>query len=463
MKLRCVVVAAALGVSACKGKGEDVATFEIERAVKSDTKKATSTPGEHVGKLSDAKPSLAITGVSGPFADGMKAAIEKSPVAKLGAVTVTVTLSPASPDRSGKATAKLDAKALFAHPPEVSKLEGTFDVQLTFSNVNPERLGAEVGDVITDWIEGAKLPENLGVSTAPVPKVTSIVAGPPNCTLHEDASVRCWDLNEKEATPVPAASKTIAIDAANNFGACGVRKDGTAWCLDAWDNASKLEVREVCGVTGAVDVSVGQATACALLGDGKVRCWPREATAYAPCNSPVGAVEVAGLADATTIETGPFDGCSIRKDGSVACWEHCAKGCNSGVVGRVDARVPPKAAVVKGLAKAKQVVIAFQPCAWVGDDKIACAANGDLKASERTVPEPIKALVRERMGVCAHGASGALWCGRAADKLVKNEVATDLVHVGGGAGGTCGVNSKNEVMCWGGMSGDDPVHSVALQ
>ncbi|MFN0252320.1 MAG: hypothetical protein ACKV2T_35925 [Kofleriaceae bacterium] len=462
MKLPCVVIAAALlGVTACKGK--DAATFEIRRDVKSDTKKATGTPGEQVGMLSDAKPSLSIIGLSGPFADGMKAAIEKSAVAKKGAVTVAVTLSPASPGRSGSASATVDATALFAHPPELSKLHGTFEVKLSFSNVSPEQLGAEVGDVITDWIEGEKLPKNLGVSSGPAAKVTSIVTGPPNCTLHEDASVRCWDLNEQEAIPVPAASGTIAIDAANNFGACGVRKDGKAWCLDAWDNVSKREVREVCGVTGAIDVSVGQSTACALLGDGKVRCWPREATAYAPCNSPVGAVEVAGLADATTIETGPFDGCSIRKDGSVACWEHCAKGCNSGVVGRVDVRVAPKATAVKGLANAKQVVIAFQPCAWIGDDKIACAADGSMKASEQTVPEPIKALVRERIGVCAHGASGALWCGRGADKLVKNEVATDLVHVGGGAAGMCGVNSKNEVTCWVGMSGDDPVHSVALQ
>ena len=446
MNLRGLVVVAALlaPVSACKGnRGQ---TFEIKREVKRDSKMMTGMPGELVGSLADARPSLTITGVTGPLAEGLRRSLEASRIAARGAVEVTVSLAPASPDEDGTADATLGVTARFAHPPKISKLEGTLSVHLTYSNARPDQLGDALGDAIASWLDGEKLPANLGVPSAAVPPITQIVAGPPSCTLHEDRSVRCWDVNGTEGLLVPKAAGSIAIAASSNFGACGLFEDGRAWCLDAWDNHVAFEVREVCGITGASEISVGQSTACAILADGKVSCWPREPAAYAPCSGPSRAGVIAGIEDAIRLESGPFGGCAVKRDGTVACWDH-------------DARKP---ALVKGIADARAVVYAFQPCAWVDDDKVVCAKDGNRAASSRVVPEPIKALVRGRMGVCALGTQGNLWCAHGDKPFEKDPDATGVTAISGGIGGTCSLNSKGEVACWGGLSGSDPRRAVAL-
>ncbi len=459
MRTRWAVIAALAlaGLTACKDKG----AFEIKRDVKRESKKTTGVPSEIMGSIGDAKPSLSITGASGAIADAIKRTLEADPIARRGAIAVDVKLAPAEPAGSGTLDATLSVNALFAHPPQLSRLAGTLTVHVTYSNASTGQLGQELGEAITSWLADEKLPDNLGVPSGTVPRVTRVVAGPPNCTLHEDGSVRCWDLGSTEAVPISKANGSIAISAANNFGACGVRKDGKAWCLDAWNNTAALEVREVCGVSGAVEISVGQATACALLGDGTVRCWPREEASYEPCSGATSSTEIAGLADAVSIDIGPFDGCAVTKDGNVSCWEHCGNDCKSGVQGRIDPRVPPRAAVVKGIAKAKQVLHAFQPCAWIGDDRVVCTKAGDRKASDMVVPEPIEKLVRTRAGVCALTTAGNLMCATGSTPFEKQGVS-DLVDVGGGIAGMCGVTSKNEVSCWGGMSGSDPVRPVAL-
>jgi hypothetical protein len=297
--------------------------------------------------------------------------------------------------------------------------------------------------------------------SGPIPKITRIAAGPPHCTLHEDNSVRCWDYHGTDALPIPKAAGTKAIDAGNNFGACGLRKsDGSAWCMDAWSNSVAFEVRDVCGVNAATDISVGQQTACAVLDNGHVRCWPRKEQAFSPCDAGgKPAVEIAGLADATSIEVGAFDACAIRKDGSVACWELCGKDCASGVAGQVDPNVAPKATPVKGLANAKQLVYSYQPCALVGDDHVKCAAVKTAKASDTKLPEPVKRLSVGLGGICALTTKGHLFCWHGEPPVPAGDGLFDFA---GDISDLCGVNEKNEIMCWGGMSGSEPPHVVAL-
>lgn len=461
MRNRLIVIAALMASASCSDKG-DSAGFEIKREVKRDTKKSTGSPGPEVGTLADAMPSLTINGASGAVAESIKRRLDSS-YSKKGAVTIDVQGLPDRPPKSGKVDAKLLVKALFAHPPKLTKLEGTLDVTLTYTNATLAQLGDDLGGAVVSWLDGEELPTDLGVPTGSAAKVTRIAAGAMTiCTLHEDKSVRCWSRDRPEVMPIPKAAGSIAISSASNFGVCGVREDGKAWCLDAWSSKLALEVREVCGISGAVDVSVGQSTACALLADGHVRCWPRDEQAYAPCDDAASAVAIARLADAVSLETGPFTSCAIRKDGSVACWENCGKDCKSRTAGGIDPQAPPEAAAVKGLANAKQLVYPFQPCAWIGDDRVVCAATKDLKASDTKLPEPIKQLARSRAGVCALSTKGNVFCTNNGKEATKLEGVSDLVAIGGGLAGMCGVTSENEIVCWGGMSGDEPPTKVPL-
>jgi hypothetical protein len=148
--------------SACKGNSAGEHGFEITSDVKRDSKTTTGLPGDSIGTFDDAKPSLSIDGLRGPIADAMKSTIEKSPIAPKGALSLTALISPASPAASGTLDATLEIKALFAHPPELVKLDATLRVHLRYSNATPAHLGNELGRAVANWLALEHLPENLG-------------------------------------------------------------------------------------------------------------------------------------------------------------------------------------------------------------------------------------------------------------------------------------------------------------
>jgi hypothetical protein len=47
-------------------------------------------------------------------------------------------------------------------------------------------------------------------------------------------------------------------------------------------------------------------------------------------------------------------------------------------------------------------------------------------------------------------------------KPTKVDGLSDLVDVGGDIAGMCGVTSKGVVLCWGGMSGQEPPRPVLM-
>ena len=435
-------------VAACHRPGDGVT--RITRDVHRKTTQIVGVPGAHVGTYADARPALEIMGVTGALAEGMKQKLASSSIASKGNLAIDVAFgSSASPSGDGRYSALLRGDILFAHPPQLIRLQGTIDVKLTYTNASTEQIGEALGDVVLDWFTGDQVPADVGLPAGKPAPVVHVAVGRPSCTLHGDGSVRCWE-SDLAATPVTAASHTVSLDAALNYGACGIRANGTAYCIDAWDNTVALEVRDVCGIANAKAISVGDSTACALLADGHVRCWRRGPEWFAPCDGHASPIQVDDVGDAVAITVGPFTGCATGRDGRVSCW---AQG--------DDARKHFQARPVPELARARSVIVYYTPCGVIGPDRVACVRDKVATATDVRVPEPVTQLAAGEQ-LCELAESGDVYCGFGGLAPAKVAGVADLVQIDGDLAGLCGVTRDGDAICWGDTNGLGPPKKVAL-
>src|SRR6266850_984102 len=175
-----------------------------------------------------------------------------------------------------------------------------------------------------------------------------------SCALLEDATLRCWGLNDygqlgdgtltTSATPVAVAGVTgVAAVSGGGFHTCARFPDGTLRC---WGRNSEGQLGDpgttayfsaapvpVTGITSAATVTSGGYHTCALLQDGTVRCWgqndygqlgngsaiTKRPAPPVPSPTPI-PVEVIGITTAVAIEAGAFHTCALLEDGTMQCW-----------------------------------------------------------------------------------------------------------------------------------------------
>src|SRR5437773_763631 len=147
---------------------------------------------------------------------------------------------------------------------------------------------------------------NLADSSVPVAvrgltTATRVVTGDSHtCALLGDGTVQCWGVGDS-----------------------GQRGDGT------FNNISTVPVAVV-GLSNAVAVAARGYHSCALLGDGTVRCWGRNAdgqlgdgTVADPATGPPGSstpVQVSGITGAAAVIAGGYHTCALFADGTAQCW-----------------------------------------------------------------------------------------------------------------------------------------------
>lgn len=109
------------------------------------------------------------------------------------------------------------------------------------------------------------------------------VSGEELCAVHADGSVGCGDIQNNTVAPVAGLTDAVSL-AKNAEVTCAVRKTGEVGCwgfsqqgLLGDGGATEMSATPVTvqGVSGAVQVALSPSNpvACALLGDGTVRCW----------------------------------------------------------------------------------------------------------------------------------------------------------------------------------------------
>ena len=259
---------------------------------------------------------------------------------------------------------------------------------------------------------------------------------------------------------------TIRAWGNNDNGALGDGRKGT-------DAATPVEVK---GISGAVQVSAGSngggtnvQLACAVLGDGAVKCWgsgsypmPREdqKEQLAPANIPE-------LAGAKEVVLGPNGfGCALMGDKTVRCWGSGA----FGVLGQGDDKEHYAPVAVPGLADVEQVSVASNhACARLGNGEVKCwgfnsshtVLPGDgedkVKSPKDTGVKGAKLVHAGHDASYAVTAEGLVAWGSSFSHDEKGSVegtykmanVTDVIAMASGDGGTCALEKAGTVKCWG--------------
>jgi len=176
-----------------------------------------------------------------------------------------------------------------------------------------------------------------GITTA-----TSIAVGNDHsCALLSNKTVTCWgsglDLADGQgvdsSTPVLISGITTATSIATNFQhSCAMLTNRTVECWgfnsdgqlgDGTTTSSYRTTVTVLGITTAKNIDLGSSHSCAVLTDGKVKCWGENDMGQLGDGTTTDRstpVEVSGITSATSIVLGSDHSCAVLTDGTAKCW-----------------------------------------------------------------------------------------------------------------------------------------------
>jgi cysteine-rich repeat protein len=279
--------------------------------------------------------------------------------------------------------------------------------------------------------------------------------------------------------------------------ACALRADGTVRCWGmngssqlglAADYVPRYLPSRVPGITGAVDLAVGDRHACVVLGSGAVWCWGvndsgqlgiGETSTHRP------PVQVPGLATAVAVAAGGWHTCALLADGTVRCF-----GSNhSGQLGDGTQEDRASPVTVAGLGNVASLAAGWNhTCARLVDGAVRCwGDNGEGQLGDGTTNpalHPVAVVGIDRAlevsaggaHTCALGAGGVPWCwganwagqvGNGSLDAQPTPVAvglTGIVSLSTGAFFTCAVDADGATSCWGndeeGQLGDGTITSA---
>lgn len=236
------------------------------------------------------------------------------------------------------------------------------------------------------------------------------------CAVRRAGGVACWS-GTKAAAPVEGVRG--AVEVAN---ACARLDDGSVTC---WDGRAGAPASP----SPVTRLAQGYGSACAIRATGTLVCW-EDAFPYPTgvALDRVGAVELPAPRDIELAATSPMRGTCVKSRGrNVECWGG-------------EAAFAAESTFVEGTSDAIALALAeYHGCVLRRDGRVACwgfNSTGQLGVpfadlAERWEARPIEGLT----GVAA--------------------IATGSGEPSGGAGSTCAVTQKGEVVCWGAIALDD--------
>lgn len=300
------------------------------------------------------------------------------------------------------------------------------------------------------------------------------------CALMGDQTVKCWGNNLFEQladgtpesrgvpAPVPKLEKVTAISAGEHF-TCARLEDGTAACwgsneygqlgtaptpgkpaagLMAMARLAAAQDRpsEVVGLTGAVELALGQSHACARLADGGASCWGSDVSGALGRGSPPAVTDkkklkpakallpVRGLKGVAEVAAGGQHACARLEDGSVTCWGRNHHGQLGD--GTTKARTSP--VKVKGLTGAVSLALGdAHSCARLGDGTVTCWGSGAVSqlGDPAKVDHPEPFAVPELTGTAAVSSGATHLCARLEDRTFVCWGSNTHGELGSGATG----------------------------
>jgi alpha-tubulin suppressor-like RCC1 family protein len=164
------------------------------------------------------------------------------------------------------------------------------------------------------------------------------------CAVMElEGFLRCWGYNGEGAfgdgttrsswAPVQAMGRRPRSVALGDYTTCTAEMNGDVYCfgsngghaLGTGEDARRRSTpQRLTGLSGAVQVSAGRNSTCAVLSTGEVYCWgeweggmvrPDRQRSGTPTPS-----KLEGLADVVQMTGAYEDGCAVSRDHSLRCW-----------------------------------------------------------------------------------------------------------------------------------------------
>ena len=249
---------------------------------------------------------------------------------------------------------------------------------------------------------------------------------------------------------------------------CAALQDGEVLCWGGNSTPRDVSVarnveddllaKQVDGVAGAVDVTVGDDSACALLAGGVVRCW--------------GAADP-GITSATAVSSGYSHACALLADGTVQCWGdnlYGELGIGSAAGG---------AGAVTGITDATGVSAGYDTsCATLADGTVQCWGTngygqlGDGTTTDSAVPVVVSGLTNAAAACagedhsCARLTDGTVQCwgansfGQLGDGTrIDSAAPVAVTGIGNataiacGSEHTCALLHDGSIDCWGADGG----------
>lgn len=228
--------------------------------------------------------------------------------------------------------------------------------------------------------------------------------------------------------PGPEASLAVGDDHS-----CFLVDEGKISCVGDGDSGQlgdgtnfedRRKPHEVVGIETAVAVSAGEDHTCAVIIDGRVKCWGDNDNGQlgnggGPDRS--APVFVTGITDAVAVAAGDNHTCAVRENGTVLCWGDNSDG-QLGNGTTTDSALP---VFVKNIGRAQAVAAGqFHTCIVTSTDHVSCwGDNSTLQLGDATNVDRLNA---KRV----NGVEG-------------------VTSVAAGFGHTCASQSDGLVMCWG--------------
>ena len=328
--------------------------------------------------------------------------------------------------------------------------------------------------------------------TQRVRRITKIVAGSYTaCALKADGTVKCWPSFEESATSLQFATQAtdLAVIAGEQWPASPTPKN------QVWNELCvAMQGSITCNNTPSlnrmmegdvISLSVGIRQTCAVLRDGRVRCYGaasdldsiRKATKVPS----MGPMDVPGLSNAVMVSTGDRLVCAILKDKSTSCFGQL----HDDVA--IDAPLPqtmsvPPAVDLSAADDHYCVVtttgeVVCRGCIYNGQGggpSFSCGGtSADLAALGQRQARQVRTSYTHRcvrlddgavrcwgsndFGELGFTSTGAIWPSRDVEGLA------DVVDIAVGVHFSCALTASDEVYCWGGTTTTIPPGKQSLR
>lgn len=295
------------------------------------------------------------------------------------------------------------------------------------------RLG--YGNIVNVGDSDARLPSSVGdVSVSSTNRVVQISAGEGHtCALLDNGRVRCWGRG---------ASGQLGYGDGNDVG----------------DNAATLPSDagdvNVSATHRVVQISTGFDFSCALLENGKVRCWGRAAEGQlgygdyvdvgdAPSRLPslVGDVDVSATDAVVQVSTGWSHACALLDNGRVRCWGRGEFGRlgygNTADTGGTPDAVPSAVGDVNVSTTHRVIQVSAggeHTCALLENGKVRCWGHGDVGQLGYGRPDNVSDLLSTLPSIMGDVSISST------ERVVQ--IACGLQH-------SCALLKSGRVRCWG--------------